>query len=88
METSQLDYSEFLTHKNMDIEVLGETFSEPIKKTDRHNYHTRVSIIDVSTGQPVIKDGAPIHIYFVPEYTSEQLKATVKEIKHSERFLP
>mgnify|MGYP001570022337 CR=1 FL=1 len=72
----------------MDIEVLGETFAEPIKKTDRHNYHTRVSIIDVATGQPIIKDGAPLHYYFVPEFTEAQLKDTVKEIKHTDKYLP
>lgn len=87
-ETSELEYAEYLSHNGMDIEVLGETFAEPIKKTQSMDFYTRVSIIDVSTGDVVYKDGTPLRYYFEKSNGDDGLKDLVRGIKNNEKYLP
>lgn len=94
METKELKkptetYSEFLSHANMDLEILGETFDEPCFSRNGNKYHTRVSIINCEFGRVVLQpDTMPYVYYFVPEHTKDELIATVKEIKSKDKYLP
>lgn len=88
-EKNDLEYSEFLTHKGMDIEVLGEVFSEPVKRTDSMSFHTRVTFVNVETGQKIHRDdGSLMAYYFERENDADSLRELVRGIKNTEKYLP
>lgn len=87
MEANE-SYSEFISHGNMDLEILGESYSEPIKKTQELEFYTKVSVIDTASGQPVYKNGTQMSYYFVKENDLPTLKLLVQGIKNDETKLP
>jgi hypothetical protein len=76
------NYSEFVTENEMDLEVKGEVFSSPIKRTQNgEEFHTRVEIINIST-QEVIN-----RMYFKKENNPDELKQIVIAIKSEPKYL-
>ena len=80
-------YSEFVTHKNMDLEILGESFDEPIRTTADHQIFTQVSIIDTLSGQLIFNGGSPLRYNYVKQNDLETLKLLVKEVKEKINIL-
>ena len=79
---SKLEYSEFLAHNGMDLEILGEVFDEPIKKNEVQKFYTRISVINTDTKEVLEK------YYFLKENDADELKILVNGIKSNEKYLP
>lgn len=80
-------YSEFVTHKDKDLEILGEVFEDSIRRSADHEIHTQVSIIDVMSGQLVFDGGQPLRFNYTKRNDLETLKLLVKEVKEKINIL-
>lgn len=67
------EHSEYVFHDGMDLEIKGEVFDSPVKKTENNQFHTRVEIID----KGVVKE----RVFFIPELDQHELVATILEMK-------
>lgn len=84
-----LHYNEFINHKGMDLEILGETFAESLKRNDNHTYHSKVSIINCEFGEVAPKEDGSPHVFYFPNLdTEEGLKQAVRAVKNDENNLP
>ena len=82
-------YSEYLSHNNMDLEVLGESFDDPIKKSDNQKFYSKVTIINCEFGQPIPnKDGSQNIHYSLKRNDREELIEAVRDVKNNiEKYL-
>lgn len=80
---SEDEYSETVSHNGMDLEILGESFTEPIRKTPDTNFHTQVSVIDMGTGELIYRDGQPIRYSYVNQNNKDGLRELVRIIKQN-----
>lgn len=79
----EIEYSETLSHSNMDLEILAESFIEPVRKTDDKQFYTQVSIIDVNAGHIVYKNGQPLRYFYEKQNDKDTLVAIVKNVKEN-----
>lgn len=78
-----IEYSEFVTENEMDLEVKGEVFETPIKRISDsgEEFYTRVQVINVETKEPVN------NIFFKKENDEDTLKILVNAIKNDPKYL-
>ena len=87
---SEINYSESVSHKNMDLEILGESFDEPYNVgKSTIDFYTKLSIIDILTGTVVYENGEPLRYNFIKRCDEEGLKKIVKDAKNNiEKLMP
>jgi hypothetical protein len=74
-------YSEYVTEDGRDLEIKGEVFDTPIKKTEVLQFYTRVSITDVNSKETIN------NLYFVNENNEDELRVLVSGIKNEPKYL-
>lgn len=80
---SEEEYSETLSHNGMDLEILGESFTEPVRKTPDMNFHTQVSVIDMGSGELVYRNGQPIRYSYANQNDKDGLRELVRAVKQN-----
>lgn len=78
---AKITYSEFVTENGMDLEVRGEVFDTPIKKTEALDFHTRIEVREVGTENVINK------LYFVKENDEDTLRILVNGVKEMPQHL-
>ena len=76
-----IKYSEFVTENGMDLEVRGEVFDIPIKKTETLEFHTRIEVREVGTENIINR------LYFVKENNNDELRILVNGVKSMPKHL-
>ena len=83
-QTPTITHEDLVTFEGKDLQIKAEVFEEPIKKSDNHALHTRVSIISIDNGLlwGVTRGEGIGRIYF-PEVDKEKLMEIVKAVKRN-----